>query len=572
VARLFPEVLPSYIRKDHLRSTECRVYDALAQQLPDEYHIFYSSPFLGTRPDGSEIDGEADFVIGHPRYGLLVVEVKGGRITIDEQGQWRSKDRNGITHRIKNPVNQAMQAKHVLVKKFRKSSAWEGSWVNARHGVILPDVAPDIRDLRPDMPLEIFAFDQDMSRLEDWVRGRFDSREDEDRKQGDLGLTGMRALDDLIARPVQLQVRLSTNIGQDIKEISLLTEEQLLILHDLEDNHRMAIYGAAGTGKTVLACKKASMLEKENQKTLLLCYNAPLGARLKASFDSSRLVTAGNFHEFCKEVFKRAAARTGTDPVNVSGLSRHELAEKLVEKFIDAEMEEFDAVIIDEGQDFSDQWLVALQTVVKDTNRGVLYIFYDDNQNVMSSSADYLSTLPVPRWHLSRNFRNTKKIFRAAEECYRGGFVVPIGPDGDDIRWHENENDSGLHERISERIGDLVHNHSVKEEDIAVLMPDREAARNLAPENRLGPYSVTTATASEENTICLDSIRRFKGLEAAVVLLVLRSDMSDEYELLYTGASRATARLEVFGPRRLLNILGPAIDKAEKNHSGLSDL
>src|SRR2546430_322284 len=70
LAKVYPDVLPDYILRDPLRAAERKVYAALAQQLSDAYVVFYSRPWLGTSPDGTEIDGEADFVVAHPDQGM----------------------------------------------------------------------------------------------------------------------------------------------------------------------------------------------------------------------------------------------------------------------------------------------------------------------------------------------------------------------------------------------------------------------------------------------------------------------------------------------------------------------
>src|SRR5690606_25622564 len=120
--------------------------------------VFYSSPWLGTTADGREIDGEADFVVAHPDFGMLVIEVKGGAVSRDgSTGQWRTRDAYGITHRIKNPVDQARQSKYQLLHKLKESGVWRPRFINARHGVILPDSERPAWDLGADMPRSIFA-------------------------------------------------------------------------------------------------------------------------------------------------------------------------------------------------------------------------------------------------------------------------------------------------------------------------------------------------------------------------------------------------------------------------------
>ena len=42
----------------------------------------------------------------------------------------------------------------------------------------------------------------------------------------------------------------------------------------------------------------------------------------------------------------------------------------------------YDAVIIDEGQDFDPVWWIGVEQLLKSPSEGALYIFYDDNQQI----------------------------------------------------------------------------------------------------------------------------------------------------------------------------------------------
>ena len=90
MAVMHPRILPEYILNNPLRTAERRVYNELSKQLDDHFHVFYSSPWIGTTPDGDEIDGEVDFTIAHSQKGMLVIEVKGGKVEREEDtGQWK---------------------------------------------------------------------------------------------------------------------------------------------------------------------------------------------------------------------------------------------------------------------------------------------------------------------------------------------------------------------------------------------------------------------------------------------------------------------------------------------------
>lgn len=549
MARMFPQKLPREVLEDPRRSAEVQVYNSLKEQLDDHYHVFYSSPWLGTMPDGSEIDGEADFLVAHADLGMLSVEVKGGRVEIDADDNWTSTDRHSFTRRIKNPVHQARTSKHELLKKLKESPFWKSRFICARHGVILPHSARPGRDFRPDMPLKLFAFDEDMRHLDAWIEARFSSAEDESRAQP-LGEDGLYALDDMLARQIKLRVRLRTSVAEDMTGIQLKTDDQIFILKEMEGNTRMAIAGAAGTGKTILAIEKALMLAEQDKRVLLLCFNRPLGGYLQQMLSDNPSVTANSFHRYCRDVAKAAGK-------NVDALSPSFMAEELVNHFSDANMREYDAVIVDEGQDFTDEWLSSLEVVVKAGNEGVLYIFYDDNQNVMASSVGYIRQLPLAKYRLTRNFRNTKLIFGAAQSYYRGDFVRAIGPEGTRPKFHAIKNDAELKVALAERVGLLTKKEGLDPGDIAILFPTEQAASCLADDRgyRIGRSRACNAEKRSNDMVAVDTIRRFKGLESPVVLLVLGLDVSDREQLLYTGITRAQAVLEIFAPANVIRQL-----------------
>lgn len=545
---MFPENLPREVLDDKKRSSEVQVYNALNEQLDNNHFVFYSSPWLGTNSDGSEIDGEADFLIAHAEKGMLSVEVKGGMVEIDSNDNWTSTDRHKIKRYVKNPVNQARTSKHQLLKKLKESSKWQSRYICVRHGVILPHSAKPKRDMRPDMPLNLFAFDSDMKYLDVWVDSRFGSNENGEGKVKPLGDDGLSALDDMLAREVKLRVRLGTNINQDLKDIQLKTDDQIFILREMEANHRMSIAGAAGTGKTILAIEKSLMLAEQSKRVLLLCYNRPLGEYLKQSLADSPTVTAMNFHQYCNEIAQAA----GQD---VSSLTVAELENSLIDNFVTAGLEEYDAVIIDEGQDFKNDWLTSLEVVVDAGDDGILYIFYDDNQNVMASNANYIKSLSLAKHNLTRNFRNTQSIFKGAERYYNGGFVRSIGPSGNKITYTAVANQAKLKLKLAERIGSLIQAEGIQPGDIAVLFSNFDEALCLSEgdEYRIGRYSAKKAEERSNEWVVVDTIRRFKGLESPVILLVINGDTANRDELLYTGITRAQAILEIFAPAHVLH-------------------
>ena len=85
------------------------------QSLRDDFRIYhrkswYSFDSLDGSREGVR-EGEADFLVLHPDLGMLVLEVKGGRIAFDGRtGAWTSTARDGTVHGIKDPLLQAQRS------------------------------------------------------------------------------------------------------------------------------------------------------------------------------------------------------------------------------------------------------------------------------------------------------------------------------------------------------------------------------------------------------------------------------------------------------------------------------
>lgn len=557
---MFPDPLPEYIRRDPLRSAECRVYDALADQLSSDYTVFYSRPWLGLAPDGREIDGEVDFVVAGPNTGFLAIEVKGGGISRDARTeQWTSRDRFGINHNIKNPVGQARSGKHELLRKLNASDQWQSRYVLARHGVIFPDSAGTTFDLGADMPLRIFAFGEDMRNLRGWVEQRLASPPDPgSHAEGHLGSDGMRALEFILARSFSLRIPLESSLSADDRKIGVLTDEQFHILEAFSDWKRMAVAGGAGTGKTLLAAEKARRLAAEGQKTLLLCFNRPLSEFLKRLLSSPPGPDVYSFHEFCGSM--AAAAQIAVPEAGDRRLFYDRSLPEALVRALEVRPElRYEAIIVDEGQDFMGDWWPAIELCMRDEAGGTLYVFYDPNQRVYTSSNRFVSALPRSPIVLSRNVRNARPIFELSRHLYSGPRYVPAGPDGAPVEFEQIAGAELLRERLGELLGRLCVTERIPPEDVAILSGSGQSGSRVTGLPRIGRFDTTQADAPQGGAVVVDTVRRFKGLERKVVLLVELGDILESAELLYVAMTRARLKLVVVGTPRELERLRAAV-------------
>jgi hypothetical protein len=546
MAKMYPDPLPHYVTGNPLRSTECAVYRGLRDSLGDDWHVFYSRPWLGLRPDGAEVDGEADFVVAHPDLGLLVIEVKGGVVSRDGSSDcWMSRDRHGVTHVIKDPVRQARESKYCLLRKIQDSRLWTGGFINARHAVVLPGSGRPKDDLGPDMPLDIFAFMDDCGDLGGWAERRLRTRPDP--RTSALGTRGISLLIKILARSFELTPALRSSLAEMERDITRLSAEQFSVLDQLAMNRRMLIRGGAGTGKTVLALEKAFRLAGEGRRTLLTCYNRPLGEHLSALTRGQSEIVAGSFHQVCLDLINRAGLSPPDRRMTSERAYFSELLPESLLRALEASPDlRFDAVIADEGQDFEPEWWEILELCLTSSN-GTLYIFLDDNQQVRYQSA---SVPDYPGFLLTQNLRNAKEVFRAASRFYTGGPYIGQGPDGGLVETiptgHMDQATVFL--ETARWLKKLIRSQGVPPGKVAVLAPTSRMAEALrgSPAGEVSQWCA--ADQLSDDAVVIDSVRRFKGLERAVIALTGLEEIVCSPELMYTATTRATVRLVLIGP------------------------
>ncbi len=529
---MWPRKLPAAVRGESRRAAEIRVYDALAAQLGTEWTVFYSRPWLGETSSGAEIDGECDFIVAHPVHGVLFIEVKGGGISYDPaEERWESTDRYGIRHRIKNPVKQASDSKHVLLTKALAERGWPDKFIRFHHGVIFPDVSAVPKNMGTDMPRKLFATRPDLERLDDWIVQRLSGG-----NEHPLGNNGLRVLEHLLARPIQLHTRLSFSSADDDDAIESLTPQQFHILTAFEDLRRVAISGGAGTGKTVLACEDARRLAANGQRTLLTCRSTQLAEHLRVVLRDSAVEVA---------TFAELARRFG-DEAGLLLTSDTPRADKLPEIVFDSLALRpdlaYDAVVVDEAQDFSPTTWVAIDALTTQSGSSTLHAYFDSNQRLygeLRSHFDSYTLLPI---RLSRNLRNTQNIHDATQRFYRGPALVADGPLGAEVQWIASSV-SNIERSALDEIRRLIRTEGVLPSDIAVLSPREDALQALASPLRDEVYAGLT----------LSTIADFKGLERRFVIVLATRELSDAAELAYVALSRARVHLTAIGPPEVLD-------------------
>ena len=520
---------------------EGRVWRALADQL-DEDDVLIS----GLRFTDRAKDHEADLVLLLPDLGVVVVEVKGGSVW-HADGEWFQASGGGVGRRI-HPVEQARTCKYGLRDYVEKDPRWSGRRrVRWAHAVVLPNSELPADFETPDCPRWMVADRTDLGRLAGFLRDVVAEQRNDvrplERDDADVVL-------EILAGRGRAQRDLAAEADERSDEADRLTESQAMILSATRLLNRVEVRGGAGSGKTWLALEQARRLTKDGKRVALVCYSRGLAAYLRRAVGS---LPRRECPAYVGEFFglgDRWGAEPGSD--DDSDYWEHRLPRQMVE-LADALPvgQRFDAVVIDEAQDFADEWWPAVLASLKDEATGGLYVFSDEGQRVFARFGQ--PPVPLVPLMLDQNLRNTKQIAQTFDS------LAPIrmrlfGGDGPAVRFVECEAGDAL-EAGDDAVEQLME-EGWRPEDIALLTT---GSRHIEQVQRqaLGPDAYW-ATLWDADQVFYGHVLGFKGLERRAVVLVLNEKQIGERsrERLYVGLSRARDQLVVCGCRETIKLLG----------------
>jgi hypothetical protein len=543
MAKMYPERLPESVLSDPKRTAERKVYESFST-LPKAYSVFYSVGWQA-KVNGVIQDGEADFVVTHADFGILVVEVKGGGIGYDANlDRWTSTDRNGDTYTIKNPVEQAMKSRHSLFNKMTTLPGWDQRFLTMGHIVVFPDIYRESQPLKPDLPNEIFFGHDELESPENSIVKAYNYYSGQNPKNGALGIDRLQIVTGLLAHSFEIKTPLGIELGYEDEKLIQLTEQQMQVLDYLQFHRKVAIKGCAGSGKTMLALEKAKRLANEGYQVLLTCYNYALAGYLTPRVPEN--VTVKHFHGLCNDLAKTVGYST-TARMDDEEFYRNELPEILM-KTVEKIGPQFDAIIADEGQDFHENWWIALSTLLKDKD-GIFYVFYDDNQNLYNVSSTFSGLIQEEPVQLMINCRNTQNIHKVVAAFHdQNSPMQSRGPLGKPPQIFMYNGTDDLKNQVQSLLHTLIHDEHVAMSDIVILTPKTQEKSIFKTGTKLGNLAITMVHPMKPGQIQATSVYKFKGLDSQVVILV-EVDESIHHNpdmIFYVGCSRARTYLIVY--------------------------
>lgn len=541
---------PNPISPDTKSAAEIKLYELLKNQLDDKFTVIHSVGWQPVKPNSDSTGGEHDFVVAHPDHGLLVIEAKGGRISLDS-GWWYTIDRFDVKSRLdKSPFKQVNANVHALLSYLDNHRRTKPYSYPVHYSLAFPDgyLAKD-EDLGPDAPREVIIDETQLASLSNAIASIYRYWLERYPRKSPPGVQGIAALVDALVPKREIRSRISHVFEDEAEQIKRLTENQFSLLRTLQHRRRAVIVGGAGTGKTMLAVEKARQLAEAGHKVLLLCYNSNLSAWLTSLVVQEPLITVSTYHNICRTMgsqrgFSQDWYQNAPDIL-------HEALTGIHASPIETDTKLFDSVIVDEGQDFEPLAWITIPGLLKDENNGILYVFFDDNQNIYSQLENMFLAESEAPYVLTDNCRNTQQIFRSLESYSNHRITTRcIGPVGLPVETLPITQGVPIQQQLQRRITALVDQEGISTSHIIILTTRKEANSQWKDGLQLGRFTLKwNLAATDNNTIRMSTIHSFKGLESPVVIL---TEMGEAFhnradQLTYIGISRARNLLVILG-------------------------
>lgn len=512
MAKMIPLVDPAFIEND----AERLVYEQLSK-LPETYTVFYSFKWDDSSNwVGSKRMGEADFVVYHPLKGYIVFEVKRGNVTFRE-GTWYYQ--NGEI--IQNPLEQARTSMFYIEQRVKNIRSF--SYPNSFSAVWFPHASKtSIKgNLPADYRMELIFTSEDLIDIELKIERVFRIKKQTIEFDSSAFIRS-------ISPEFRIVMSLSNVIEDNNRVFNSLTKDQSRILDYLEDQESAVIHGSAGTGKTMIAIEKALRCVDRGDKVLFICFNAFLKQNLQNRVSVPNL-SIENVHSLAAKLLKS------------QDVSEDDLTFALNKQNFD--QFEFDSIIIDEGQDFRSDIINKLYSLT----RKCFFVFYDKYQLIQKDA--------IPSWivnadcklNLTKNCRNTIRIAKTS--------VIPINIESKSFeRSVEGSKPyifSGEKEDVIENlellIQNLLQNEKIPLRDIVILTIKTEDKSILFDSSFLKKL---ISNKDEKQRLLFTSVRKFKGLESEIVIIIdIDIDsLNDENakRIMYVASSRAKNILYMF--------------------------
>ena len=546
-------------------AAEEQFYDQARANLGDDWSVFHSCTLSTIEGEAGLKDNEIDFVCYHPRLGVVVIEVKGGRIRFDaERGTFFSVNRHGDSFAIKNPFTQALTWKGRFVRFLKQHQIR----VPVSHAVCFPGAGEDEFPATSGVVPELIIGRNKLRDLAGALRTIVQTSQPEQYLNfTDCGLDLERLL---VGSSFTTRMYLRDYIDGHEHRLKDLETIQETLITPIASTPRLGIEGEAGTGKTMIAIMLARHFRDLGRRVLLLGSNSLLNLLIKRDLGDG--IESHTYSELAATFGVNLLQPASDFGGEKDDWIQYEAPERL-KTAIAASPLRFDVLICDEAQDVQPFWWEAIEGLLDSAQEQArFYVFFDSSQGLFGAgdgqrfvAGDVLPLKP-PYFPLVYNYRTTREIaafsraFRTTSSILpshsgRLGYVpeLMVYKDSDDAR-----------RLLAQLVTKLTRDEAVNHDEITLISARNPAAKEsvLYQTDEVASMPLHRLTHQRKKSwkearppagaLGVTTIAAFKGLETTVGILLnvseynLPADNPIMASLIYVACTRAKHMLYVF--------------------------
>lgn len=566
---------------------EIELLKYLDKNLEKEWEIYYQPHMNGEHPD---------IILLNPHYGLTVIEVKDW-----ERTSYRKDPRNhkhyvyNNERRIYVPdiARQVNRYYYNILNYYLPS--FEHSDKAIKRAVYLSKMTTQkaVEFIEPKNNLIVFGFDflkssNNYKILINSERGIFS----EDK-----------------ADEIRSWLRPTKNFERQLNPINLDTRQREI--SKSQPNKRMRVKGSVGTGKTLVLADRAMNIVNEGKTVLIVSYNITLwhyirdlAARNNAGGkNETRKIVFTHFHKLCYDIINKNYIKIDKKRIGEEDYYK-EYIPNLTRKVIDmqrAEYLRFDAILIDEGQDFQQNWFDLLMLMLTINNEVLLVA--DKMQNIYKRDLEWIDKTMsgfIGRWgELNNNYRLPPKIRNAVikfnKNFLKSDLTLLSSQQSElfgEIMWVNLDKNTYENEIILNTVNYIIKEHKQHPEDIAILLLDHKRGAKIKKYLENENFNITdvfkddiesdkarkNAFFMQTGCIKMSTHHSFKGWEIENLIIIIDDMLVDDNKMdmiTYTSISRSRNNLYVMNYNKRYNEFGNEItdDKRKFNsYIGLNNL
>ena len=372
---------------------ERRIRNLLNESLDETWHVFVQPHLLNQQPD---------FMLVSPEHGISIVEVKDwqdGGHKCDVPGVLEVRDARGDWVRTgEDPILQAYNYKRGIAERFLiPPGANDNEVKDLFNRVKAVLVLPQCSGAKSQVIMK------KASRLKESYQGSV-------KVVGCEVFSDKRALENLLhgtGRPgqgieVHFLERFMNRVSEpeavaDQRRPLKLSAEARRIANNPDGSIVRRVKGPAGSGKTLAIASRAAALAGEGKRVLILTFNITLahyvsdlvGRRSRELNADRRNVDCIHIHGYCTNIMQDFGTQDDWENANrlddsADGLI---LGAEALYKTGNSWLPHYDAIFVDEGQDYKPEWWNFIRHQLRKSSSGELLLAADVSQDLYGRRA-----------------------------------------------------------------------------------------------------------------------------------------------------------------------------------------